>query len=304
MSNHTPACFAHHMGLYLVEPRWFQSAQAMLRMTPDHVMQAYNPGEAYQNYLNAEPIVDRTDLYGITASGIATIPVIGLMTKGASKFGTSTLDVRRALNQAVNDPKVKAIMLHMDTPGGSFAGLDELAADIRTAAGFKPLHAHADDLIASAGMYAGSQASRLTINRAGEAGSIGTYAVLEDSSGAAEIQGIKVHLFSTGEMKGMGAPGVPITEPQIARMQQMVDNAQQFFNKAIMDGRGLDKQQVAELVADGGVYFAAEAKKRGLVDAVESYSEALDKLASKISKRSATPRRNAAAVKARVLALK
>lgn len=303
--KHTPACFAHHMGLYLIEPRWFQSAQAMLRMTPDHVMHAFNPREAYEQYLNAEPIVERTDFYGITASGIATIPVVGVMTKGSSKFGTSTIDVRRALNQAVNDPKVNAIMLHFDTPGGGFAGLDDLAADIRKAGAQKPLHAHADDLVASAGMYAASQAARLTINPSGEAGSIGTYAIIEDSSGAAELAGIKVHLFSTGEMKGMGAPGVPLTDPQISRMQEMVNNAQQFFSKALMEGRGLDNKQVADLVADGGVYFAAEAKKRGLVDGVESYSEALDRLASRIGgRKSVTPRRNIASAKATVLALR
>jgi signal peptide peptidase SppA len=284
MSNthHNPACFAHHMGLYLISHSWMEQARNMMALCGSDLLKQYNPQEAYQQMLNAEPITERRELYGITSNGIAIIPIVGLMTKGASKFGTSTLDTRRALRQAVDDPKVNAIMLHMDTPGGSFAGLDELATAIAAASKQKPLHAHADDLIASAGMYAGSQASRLTINQTGEAGSIGTYAVIEDSSGAAEMAGVKVHLIATGKMKGMGAAGVPITEEQIVRMQTMVDNAQGFFSAALMNGRGMTKAQVSELVADGGTYFAKDAKAKGLVDGIETYEAALDRLASKI----------------------
>lgn len=283
MSNHhNPACFAHHMGLYLIEHSWMDKAQKLIDHFGKDLLNQFNPKEAYEQMLNAEPIVERRDLYGITQSGIAVIPIVGLMTKGSSKFGTSTLDTRRALRSAVDDPKVKAIMLHLDTPGGSFAGLDELATAIANAGAQKPLHGHADDLVASAGMYAASQAKRLTINQTGEAGSIGTYAVIEDSSGAAEMQGLKFHLIATGEHKGMGAPGVPITDPQLARMQTMVNTAQGFFNEAIMRGRGLSQSQVKELVSDGGVYFAKEAKAKGLVDGIESYEAALDKLAAKI----------------------
>jgi signal peptide peptidase SppA len=283
MSNHhNPACFAHHMGLYAISHDWMNQARNMLALCGKDMLNQFNPKEAYEQMLNAEPIVERRDLYGITQSGIAVIPIVGLMTKGSSKFGTSTLDTRRALRSAVEDPKVKAIMLHLDTPGGSFAGLDELATAIANAGAQKPLHANADDLVASAGMYAASQAKRLTINQTGEAGSIGTYAVIEDSSGAAEMQGLKFHLIATGEHKGMGAPGVPITDPQLARMQTMVNTAQGFFNAAIMRGRGISQAQVNELVADGGVYFAKEAKAKGLVDGIESYEESLDKLAAKI----------------------
>lgn len=229
-----------------------------------------------------EPIADRRDLYGITAQGVAIIPVIGVMTKGSNKLGTSTNQARRALSQATNDPSVKAIMLHFDTPGGSFAGSDEFAADVAKAATIKPLAAHADDLVASAGMYVASQAPRLTLNAAGEAGSIGTYTVVYDSSGAAEMQGVKVHLITTGANKGVGADGVPINEPQLARIQSLVNQAQSFFSAAIAKGRNLSKSQVDSLVSDGGTWFAKEAKQLGLIDAVESYDVALEKLAARI----------------------
>jgi signal peptide peptidase SppA len=215
---------------------------------------------------------------------------MGLMTKGGTKFGTSTNQARKALQTATNDPSVKAIMLHFDTPGGSFAGSDEFAADVAKAAQVKPLAAHADDLVASAGMYVASQAPRLTLNPTGEAGSIGTYAVVEDISGAAELAGVKVHVIKTGDFKGMGTPGTEITEPQIARLQSMVNTAQTFFSAALQRGRNMSKAQVDALVADGGTYFAKDAKAKGLIDAVESYDAALEKLASRIK----TPRLNSA----------
>lgn len=283
MSHHNPTCFAHHMGLYMIDHNWMKSAKLMMTLCPSEIMANYKPQEAYQQYLNAENIVERREMYGITASGIAVIPIVGVMTKGSSKFGTSTLDTRRALREATNDPKVRAIMLHLDTPGGSFAGLDDLAGAIATAAQSKPLHAHADDLVASAGMYAASQAQRLTINKTGEAGSIGTYAVIQDTSGAADLAGVKVHLISTGEFKGMGAPGVPITDAQLDRLQRSVNQAQTFFSAALQRGRNLTAEQVESLVADGGTYFADEAKRLGLVDAVETYEESLEALANQIN---------------------
>lgn len=280
--NHTPQCFMHHMGVYMLETRFAQSVKSKLEANPNVFLSEFDPKAAYQEMLSMEPIADRRDLYGITAQGVAIIPVIGVMTKGSNKFGTSTNQARRALSQATNDPSVKAIMLHFDTPGGSFAGSDEFAADVAKAATIKPLAAHADDLVASAGMYVASQAPRLTLNAAGEAGSIGTYTVVYDSSGAAEMQGVKVHLITTGANKGVGADGVPISEPQLARIQSLVNQAQSFFSAAIAKGRNLSKSQVDSLVSDGGTWFAKEAKQLGLIDAVESYDVALEKLAARI----------------------
>lgn len=280
--NHTPQCFMHHMGVYMLETRFAQSVKSKLEANPNVFLSEFDPKAAYQEMLSMEPIADRRDLYGITAQGVAIIPVIGVMTKGSNKFGTSTNQARRALSQATNDPSVKAIMLHFDTPGGSFAGSDEFAADVAKAATIKPLAAHADDLVASAGMYVASQAPRLTLNAAGEAGSIGTYTVVYDSSGAAEMQGVKVHLITTGANKGVGADGVPINEPQLARIQSLVNQAQSFFSAAIAKGRNLSKSQVDSLVSDGGTWFAKEAKQLGLIDAVESYDVALEKLAARI----------------------
>lgn len=280
--NHTPQCFMHHMGVYMLETQFAQSVKSKLEANPNVFLSEFDPKAAYQEMLNMEPIADRRDLYGITAQGVAIIPVIGVMTKGSNKFGTSTNQARRALSQATNDPSVKAIMLHFDTPGGSFAGSDEFAADVAKAATIKPLAAHADDLVASAGMYVASQAPRLTLNAAGEAGSIGTYTVVYDSSGAAEMQGVKVHLITTGANKGVGADGVPVTEEQRARIQSLVNQAQSFFSAAIAKGRNLSKSQVDSLVSDGGTWFAKEAKQLGLIDAVESYDIALEKLAARI----------------------
>lgn len=293
MTPHNPTCFAHHMGLYAIDHGRARAIERMMAMCPSEFLAASEPGKMRAEMLALEPGNSSNGLYALTANGIAVIPIVGVITKGSNKFGTSTNDTRRALRAAVDDPQVKAIMLHLDTPGGSTAGVDDLAADVAAAAAVKPLHAHADDLVASAGMWIASQASRLTINASGEAGSIGTYAVIEDTSGAAEMAGVQVHLVATGAFKGMGADGVPITEPQLARLGEMVSKVQEFFSAAMMSGRGMSKAQVNELVADGGVYFAKDAKAKGLVDGIESYQSAMDRLASKIrpAKREAAARR-------------
>lgn len=280
--THTPQCFNHHMGPYMLEEQFAKSVKAKLEINPQIFLQTFDPKAAYAELLAAEPIVERRELYGLTSSGIAIIPIIGVTTKGSNKFGTSINQARSALQMAVNDPSVKAIMLHMDTPGGSFAGTDDFASDVARAATIKPLAAHADDMVASAGMYVASQAPRLTMNPSGRAGSIGTYVVIYDSSGAAEMAGVKAHLISTGEMKGVGEDGVPITDKQLSIVQESINQAQTFFSAALQKGRNLSAAQVNALVADGGTYFAKDAKAKGLIDSVETYDVALDKLASRI----------------------
>lgn len=225
----------------------------------------------------ARPNADRP-LYDLR-DGVAHISVSGVILKEVPCIfdllgmpATSTLAVQRSLTAAVEDEAVKSISLDIDSPGGSLAGVQELADDIAAAASLKPLVAHASDLIASAAYWIGSQASRLTANEAAMVGSIGVYSVIEDASAADAAAGVKVHVLRSSPLKGTGA-GDNITPAQLTDQQRIVDEAAAMFTAAVARGRKMSADD-AQKVSTGQLWFAAEARERGLIDGIESSADA------------------------------
>ena len=111
----------------------------------------------------------------------------------------------------------------------------------------------------------------------GEVGSIGTVAVIHDVSKAAEMEGVEVHVISTGKFKGMFTPGSKVTEAQLDDLQTRIDNLNTHFRQAVMEGRGMDEKTL-DKIATGQVFIAAEAEKKGLIDGVRT----LDALVAEI----------------------
>lgn len=218
---------------------------------------------------------------------VAVVTLTGTLMKSAGSMsaGTSTVMARKAIRQAANDPEVSAILLAVDSPGGTVAGTADLAAEVKAAAKKKPVWAQVEDLGASAAYWAASQADKVFANTpTALVGSIGALSVLYDLSAAAESQGIKTLVIGTGPLKGAGAPGAPITEDQQAYFRGLVENAQESFDAAVRSARSLTERQL-EAVKSGGVFGAAEAQARKLIDGVQSMDATLSQLAAEARRR-------------------
>ena len=215
----------------------------------------------------------------MVADGIAVISITGALMKQRASFSraTSTALLRRSIRSAAADRDIRGIMMVIDSPGGTVAGTGDLADDIAAAAGQKPVHAFFEDLAASAAYWVGSQANHVSANPTALVGSIGTFAVVHDLSKAADDAGIKVHVIKAGEFKGAGAPGSVVTDDQLAQMQIMVDGLNEHFLDGVASGRGMNRAQVNQL-NDGRVHIAATAQELNLIDAVESFAAAFDRL--------------------------
>lgn len=277
-----PRCFSSHMGLWLMQPSVFSS---LLEAVRTRTLPEGEPVAMRTCNLQVAKVVETSGggLYAVHDNGIATISIEGSMTKGASKFGgTSSIAARQAVRAAVQDKSVEGLLMVIDSPGGHVAGTDELANEIARASAIKPVHAHIDDLGASAALWAASQAGTVSINRAGEVGSIGVFAVLRDSSGKAEREGIEYHVVSTGPMKGTGADGTPITKEILEAVQQRVDSVNELFMEAISVGRNLSMDDVKEL-ATGEVWGAQKALELGLVDHIRSLEASAAALEAEIN---------------------
>lgn len=268
----TKRCAAAHITQWMVDPQWF--TEAVRAYQHDRFpIEAAHDGDG-----------DRV-LYQVDVAGIAHIPMMGHMMKIDSKFGgTNTLRTRHAVRTAATDTDVKAILLSIDSPGGTVAGTEELARDVANANAVKPVFAHIDDLGASAAMWVASQAGHISANATALVGSIGVVAVLEDSSKAAEKEGITVHVISTGKFKGAGIQGTKITDEHLAEIQEMVDDLNGHFLAAVSDGRQMPMDAV-EAIADGRIHIAAKALDMGLIDAVQSGDETVEMIRADIAQR-------------------
>lgn len=263
---HTAECAAQHFAPWMIEERWFRAA-----------VEAVKSGTLRPVACDDDEKDEEGRCPGYTVhNGTAIVTIAGAIMKKASKFGgTSSVATRQAIRKAVQDESVTSILLHIDSPGGTVAGTGDLAADVKAANVVKPVHAHIDDLGASAAYWVASQAERITANPTGEVGSIGTVLRLEDTSGMYTAQGIKVHVISTGKFKGAGFDGAPITDEHLAMFQQEVDDLNEHFLQGVAKGRKgkMSLAQVRE-AADGRVHIAAKAMAMGLIDDVASLESA------------------------------
>lgn len=279
----TPRCRARHSGLWAIEPHWLNVALAAYR-NGSYPLVAFDDGED----------APRQSIARITEDGIGIIQMSGPMTKGRSKFGgVDTIEARNAIRSFAANSNVSAIVLSIDSPGGTVAGTDDLANDIANAARNKPVYAQIDDEGASAAYWIAAQASAVFANPSAHVGSIGVYAVIEDTSKQAEAAGVKVHVISTGGMKGAMADGTPVTPEQIAYAQERVDAANGMFTEAIRKGRKMSSTAIAK-VNDGRVYGATDSLALGLIDGIQRMDDTMAMVRKERKARADSARRSRA----------
>jgi capsid assembly protease len=282
---------AELFGLYACEPERMQRIMAVVRAADLPALQAAAKADPPAK----QPLYEKRD-------GVAVIDVSGPLTKHPHSFqslvgGTSTLQVREALRAANADQDVRAILLHVESPGGSVNGLAELYDSISSSG--KPVHAHADDIMASGALWLASAAESITANRSAMVGSIGAYVAIEDTSGVYDKAGVKVHVVSSGGVKGGLVDGAPISEEYLAEVKARIDSISDLFVSEVAQGRGLSKKRVSDM-ADGRMHLASAAKELGLIDGIASFDEAFLSISRKAMNEEQLAAKAAEDAKARV----
>jgi len=197
--------------------------------------------------------------------GLAVIPLHGVMLRRpdpiARLFGaTDTEAIREAVDLAAGDRSVGAVLLDIDSPGGSINGTPELAAAVRNAASRKPVYAFSAGMMCSAAYWVGSQADVLYAAPSARVGSIGVLLPVVDRSEAFAKAGVKVEVFAAGKFKGAGVPGTSLTDEQRAWLQQGVEETWGQFKDAVRSRR-----RVADGAMEGQHFAAGSALGHGLL---------------------------------------
>ena len=227
---------------------------------------------------------DAPDVPLDVVDGVALIQITGFLQKHvdffSALFGARSIgDIVAQVEAAANDGSVNSTLLIIDSPGGTAAGLTDLADAIFEHRSVKPIAAYISDMAASGGYYAASQTDRIVVDRDGIVGSIGTFIVLPDLSAAAAAEGVKVHVISSGPFKGADVPGVVITDETLDDLQRLVTDMAAIFIADVARGRG-DRLPLSKVqtLADGRVYIGQHAVDLGLADQVGTLKKTLDQL--------------------------
>ena len=215
--------------------------------------------------------------------GVSVIGIRGVISHRANLMsqisgGTSVEKLTAQFRQAVGDASVKAIVFDVDSPGGSVAGVPELADEIYKARGQKKSIAVANGMAASAAYWLAASAGEMVVIPSGQVGSIGVFAAHEDISKALEAEGIKVSLISAGKYKTDGSPYEPLSDSARADLQSKVDAFYGMFVKSVARGRRVSQDDVRSGFGQGRMVLAAQAMKEGMADRVATMDDTLARL--------------------------
>lgn len=218
-----------------------------------------------------------------SAGTVAVLPLYGVLVPRADLMsemsGATSLERwTQSFRAAVADPGVDAILLDVDSPGGSTDLVQEAADVVFGARGVKPVTAVANTDAASAAYWIASQADELVVTPSGSVGSIGVFAAHQDISAAMEKLGIDTTLIYAGKHKVELNPFEPLSEDARTAMQALVDEFYGKFVAAVARGRGVSEDAVRNGFGEGRMVPASDAVRLGMADRVGTFEETADQL--------------------------
>ncbi len=196
-------------------------------------------------------------------------PLTGALSTGAQTFVEATRRMRE-------DPSVRAVVLRIDSPGGSVTAADAMWRELDRLAEVKPLYVSMGDVAASGGYYIAAPAREILASPETITGSIGVFTGKFDLSGLYGLLGLRTEVFLRGKRAGLLSNHTSWTDDEREAVKGAMERLYDLFLERVADGRSnLDKEQVAPL-ARGRVWTGQQARGCGLVDRPAGLLTAID----------------------------
>lgn len=231
-------------------------------------------------------IEEYSEMVAVTAKGPDTKDKIAVIyAQGEILGGEGDVDIigegsmRRAIKEAREDEKVKAIVLRIDSPGGSALTSELIWREIELTKKVKPVVVSMGNVAASGGYYIACNANTIFAEANTITGSIGVFGTLPNLTQAASRLGIATETVKTHENASNYSPFVPLDDNMRAYYQESVETIYSTFVNRVSKGRGLTFEQV-DAIGQGRVWSGADALKIGLVDKIGGMDDALKEAAS------------------------
>lgn len=228
------------------------------------------------------PLANEQQDYQIQQGGVAVLTLEGAMAPKANLFtrvsgGVSTQQASVQIESAIADPRVTALVLAIDSPGGSVFGTPELAATVRELSAVKPIVTVSDAMLASAAYWVGSASNAVYISgptvQVGSVGVVATHNYNPRSSGT-------VTEITAGKYKRIATDAAPLSAEGLDYLQAQVDHLYSVFVEAVATHRGVTADAVLSHMADGRIFIGQQAIDAGLVDGFSTVDAMVERLAS------------------------
>lgn len=225
-----------------------------------------------------------------TKRAIAVLPLLGPITQRAGLFtaffgGTSTEKWGQAFDNLIASQSVGAVVIDGDSPGGSVAGVPELAEKIFKARGTKPIVFVGNIWLASAAYWIASSGDEIVVTPSGEVGSVGALSIHLDISEELKMLGEKVTLISAGKYKVEWNPYEPFGKEAEAYAQEVVNRYYGQFVAAVARGRNTMAKTVRNGFGEGRMVGAKDAVTEGMADRVATLDQTIQRLGGGIAER-------------------
>jgi signal peptide peptidase SppA len=198
-------------------------------------------------------------------------PASGIILWGATGYD----EIRQAVAEALNNPEVQSIMLHIASGGGAVSGVEDLGTFLKMAGKMKPLTTYADGVMASAAYWLGSYGSHISTSRTSILGSLGVLMVHMDRSEQLAQNGIKATVIRAGKYKALGNSVEPLSDVAKEELEAQARGIYDVFMGVVSDNRDVTLASADAEFGQGREFLGKDAVKVGLADAIMSYDQAL-----------------------------
>lgn len=217
---------------------------------------------------------------GLSRDRVALVQVAGVITSShdVPRGTTSARSIIDQLEKHGKDDSVKAVVLRIDSPGGTVVAAQEVYAALQRMKeeGEKVIVASMADLSASGGYYIACAADRIYANPGTITGSIGVIMQFPNLEGLFGKLGIATTTIKSGRFKDTGSSSRAMTDEERRILQSLLDDVHGQFIEAVQEGRGMTRDQVLPL-ADGRIFTGRQALELGLVDETGDLQDAIRK---------------------------
>ncbi|WP_314811750.1 signal peptide peptidase SppA [Fusobacterium pseudoperiodonticum] len=202
---------------------------------------------------------------------VYVIPLEGDIVEAQTEIfsGEANINVNETiakLNIAKENKKIKAVVLRVNSPGGSALTSDIIAEKVKELASEKPVYVSMSSVAASGGYYISANANKIYVDRNTVTGSVGVVSVLVDYSSLLKDNGVNVEKISEGEYSDLYSADT-FTEKKYNKIYNSNLKVYEDFLNVVSNGRKIDKERLKEL-AEGRVWTGTEAVKNGLADEI------------------------------------
>jgi len=248
-------------------------------LPPDTIHQKANPAKKWfllilfaliivTGFIIAAYYFTHNDKMGITVIRMEGTMVTGLES-GADIIGSEVVGGK--LRDAADDPMVEAIVLRVNSPGGTPAAAQEIIRDLDYARSKKPVVVSMGDLATSAAYYVSVHADRIYANPDTFTAGVGVIWKFTDISRFNENEGFNISTIKSGSKKDMGSTSRPITEEEQIYAQKVVNDSFENFISDVISHRAVARSEID----DGRVIRGADAVRLNIVDEIGNLNDAI-----------------------------